>query len=104
MLSTNPSYLLQLGAQHFGVAEIVVPLLCLWMDLENHGKHAFLLFSLVVDRCDAVDLNVKSTVPGGDADEDARRIIFRKISPVDLVYVGEQINGRAVNVALQHVL
>src|SRR5580704_19024094 len=56
------------------------------------------------DRRDAIDFDVEAAVPGGDANEDARREVLREVFPIDLIHIAEQFDRRAVDVALQHVV
>ena len=48
--------LLQLGTQHLGVVEVVIPAPFIREDLENHRKHDRIS---LLERCDVIDLDVK---------------------------------------------
>src|SRR6516164_4006855 len=48
--------LLQLGAQHLGVGEVVIPVLFIGEDLKNHRKHVRIP---LLECCDSVDLDVE---------------------------------------------
>src|ERR1700753_3227408 len=56
------------------------------------------------DGGDAVDFDVEAAVPGGNADENPSRPVLREILAIDLVDVGEQLDGRAVDVAFETVV
>src|SRR5262249_31924234 len=56
------------------------------------------------DRGDAVDLHVERTVPGGHADEAARRRVRRKIPRVDRIDGPEMRRVGAIHVALDDLV
>src|SRR5262249_118711 len=53
--------LLQLGAQHLGVVEVVIPVLFIGEDFEDHRKHGRIP---LLECCDVVDLHVEVPRPG----------------------------------------